>query len=283
MPCATKLSFLSVACTKNFTIKVYLQILFCVYKLPNLRGVRVKFITQITSCRIMPPTRTARTRAGDGNSQTNVYFGAAIFRQLTIVQLQELCRRNGLSALGRRTTLENRLKNADIASAAAPNDQPVNGLLPSTSPPVQQRTNPNAFTEEQITEIKRLVEDSVAAAARDITREAARAPTGVLQSQAPSSQVTPSAQAVSQDAPGGAAMLGPQEQQHPLHALQSLQPNDGSLPSTPCSHGAPFQEIPMNYVKEIQSGEFFTFPSFFPKTCHCMTKRTTSRCHLKIL
>ena len=88
-----------------------------------------------------------------------MYFGAAIFRQLTTAQLQELCRRNGLSALGRRTTLENRLKNAGIASAAAPNDQPVSRQLPSTGLPVQQRANPNAFTEEQITDIKRLVED----------------------------------------------------------------------------------------------------------------------------
>ena len=73
----------------------------------------------------MPPTRTARTRTGEGTLQTNMYFGPAIFRQLTTAQLQELCRRDGLSALGRRTTLENRLKNAGIASAAAPNDQPV--------------------------------------------------------------------------------------------------------------------------------------------------------------
>ena len=61
---------------------------------------------------------------GDGNSWTNMYFGATIFRQLTMAQLQKLCRHNGLSALGRHTTLENRLKNAGVASAAAPNDQP---------------------------------------------------------------------------------------------------------------------------------------------------------------
>ena len=214
----------------------------------------------------MPPTRTARTRTGDGHSQTNMYFGAAIFRQLTTAQLQELCQRNGLSALGRRKTLANRLKTAGIAPAATPNDQPVNRQLPSTGLPVQQRTNPNAFAEEQITEIKRLVQDSVAAAARDIARETARAATGVLQSQAPSSSgLTPSAQVVSQDTSGGAAILGPQEQQQPLQTLQSLQPNDGSLTSTPCRHGAPFQEIPANYVKEIQSGEFFDLSKLLPK------------------
>jgi len=76
-----------------------------------------------------------------------MYFDAAIFQQLTTVQLQELCRHNALSALGRRMTLENRLKTTGIASAATPNDQPVNPQLPSTSLPVQQRVNPNAFTE----------------------------------------------------------------------------------------------------------------------------------------
>ena len=116
----------------------------------------------------MPPTRTPRTRTGDGHSQTNMHFGAAIFRQLTTAQLQELCRRSSLSALGRRKTLKNRLKTGGIAPAATPNDQPVNRQLPSPVLPVQQRANPNAFTEEQITEIKRLVQDSVAAAARDI-------------------------------------------------------------------------------------------------------------------
>ena len=214
----------------------------------------------------MPPTRTARTRPSDGHSQTNMYLSAAVFRQLTTAQLQEISRRNGLSALGRRTTLENRLKAAGVASAAAPNDQPVNRQSPPTGLPVQQRANSNAFTEEQITEIKRLVQDSVAAAARDIAREAVRAATGVLQLQAPSSsQTTPSAQAISQDASGGAAILGPQEQQQPLQALQSLQPNDGSFTSTPCRHGAPFQEIPANYVKEIQSGEFFDLSKLLPK------------------
>ena len=68
---------------------------------------RVKFIT----CpRIMPPTRRARTRTSDGHSQPNMYFGAAIFRQLTTAQLQELCRPIGLSALGRRKPWRTDLK-----------------------------------------------------------------------------------------------------------------------------------------------------------------------------
>ena len=76
--------------------------------------------------------------------------------------------------------------------------------------------------------------------------------------------MTPSAQAVSQNTPGGAAILGPQEQQQLLQALQSLQPKDGSLASTPCRHGALFLEIRAYYVKEIQSGKFFNLSKLLP-------------------
>lgn len=77
----------------------------------------------------MPHTRMARTRTGNGHSQTNMYFCTAIFRQLATAQLQELCRDNCLSALDHGMTLENRLKNTGIALTATPNDQPVNRQL----------------------------------------------------------------------------------------------------------------------------------------------------------
>lgn len=214
----------------------------------------------------MPPARTGRTRTGDENGQTNMSFGTAIFRHLTTAQLQELCRRNGLPANGRRTALENRLKNVGIARVDESNDQTADRHLPSTSPPVQQRVQPAAFTEEQITEIKRLVQDSVTAAARDIAREAALAAIGATQShiQAPSSPAaTPTSQAVTQSIPGSTAFLGSQEQHQ--QAGQSPQPNDGPLSLAPCRQGAPFQEIPANYVKEIQSGEFFDLSKLLPK------------------
>ena len=60
------------------------------------------------------------------------------------------------------------------------------------------------FTEEQIIEIKQLIQDSVTSVARDIAREAARVATGAMQShiQAPPSPVTKSSQAVIQNTRG---------------------------------------------------------------------------------
>lgn len=79
-----QLSFFTVACYKKFATKFYLEILVFLHKLRNLIGLGVKFIT----CRhIMPPTWTGRTNTGDGNAQTNMSFGTAIFRHLTTAQL----------------------------------------------------------------------------------------------------------------------------------------------------------------------------------------------------
>jgi len=82
-------------------------------------------VTFITCRRIIPPKRTTRSSTGDCHSQTNMYFDSAISRQLTTVQLQELCRH--------RTTLKkNKLKTAGIAR---PPHQMIN-LLTDNCPPL---------------------------------------------------------------------------------------------------------------------------------------------------
>lgn len=198
----------------------------------------------------MPPRRTGRTRHGEETVQNNMYVGAAMFRHLTTQQLQELCRRNGLSALGRRTALEKRLKDAGTAVAAQTDDsQPQNHPNQPPNPLNEQRANPAAFTDEQISQISRLVQDSVASAAREIAREAARA-------------ATEASQTMNRSNPGISTTSGSQEQQQ---AGQSLQVNDGLLSTLPCQHAAPFEEIPASYVKDIQSGEFFDLSKLLPK------------------
>ena len=227
-------------------------------KLHNLVGLIAKFITCL---RIMPPIRTGRTRTGDRNAQTNIQVSAAIFRHLTTAQLQELCRSNGLSAQGRRTALEKRLKNAGIAQTANSSEQIADRS--SSTIPVQQRASPAALTEEQISKIKLLVQESVASASRDIAIEAARAAAEDMQSQVPPSLPSPPPQAVIPTNPGGVDILLPQEQQQ--QARQSLQLNDGQPSLVPCRYGAPFQDVPATYVKEIHSGEFFDLSKLLPK------------------
>ncbi|KAL9959643.1 hypothetical protein ACROYT_G032983 [Oculina patagonica] len=95
---------------------------------------------------------------------------------------------------GRCAVLEKRLKDAGIAQTAHSNEQIADRSASTTT--VQQRASPAAFTKEQITEIKRLIQDSVASASRDIAREAACAAAEAMQSQVPSSLPSPSPQAV---------------------------------------------------------------------------------------
>lgn len=88
-------------------------------------------------------------------------------------------------------------------------------LLPHTVAEykILHRDSPAAFTEEQISEIKRLIQDSVAFASRDIAREAACAAAEAMQSQVPSSSPSPSPQVVNSINPGGVDILRPQDQQ----------------------------------------------------------------------
>lgn len=209
----------------------------------------------------MPPIRTGRTRSGDRNAQTNMQVSAAIFRHFTNAQLRELCQSNGLSAQGRRTVLEKRLKDAGIAQTAHSTEQIADRSTSTRT--VQQRASPAAFTEEQISEIKRLIQDSVASASRDIAREAACAAAEAMQSQVPSSSPSPSPQVVNSTNPGGVDILRSQDQQLVGQSLQLI--NDGPLSLTPCRYGAPFQDVPASYVKEIHSGEFFDLSKLLPK------------------
>ena len=147
-----------------------------------------------------------------------------------------------------------RLKDAGIAQTAHSTDQ-IADRSPSTRT-VQQRASPAAFTEEQISEIKRLIQDSVASASRDEAAEA-------MQSQVPSSSPSPSPQVVNSTNPGGVDILRPQDQQLVGKSLQLI--NDGPLSLAPCRYGAPFQDVPVSYVKEIHSGEFFDLSKLLPK------------------
>ncbi|KAL9967167.1 hypothetical protein ACROYT_G025343 [Oculina patagonica] len=136
---------------------------------------------------------------------------------------------------------------------------PLNKSLIEATITVQQRTSSAEFTEEQISEIKRLVQDAVASASRDIARGAARVDAQAMQSQVPSSLPSPSHQAVCDSNPGGVHILRPQEQQK--QAGQRLYLNDGPHLLAPCRYRAPFQDVPASYVKEILSGEFFFYLS----------------------
>ena len=104
-------------------------------------------------------------------------------------------------------------------------------------------------TEGQLNSLRRLVHESVAAAARVIANEAATAAVQALQSASPTTTRT-------------------------LAAISDITPTDQDNPET-CLHASPCQDIPASYVQDIHSGVFFELTKLLPKD----PSQTVSRCH----
>ena len=201
----------------------------------------------------MPATRIRRSHVAARNNVTAIQLNPAIFGSLTAAQLQELCRQNGLPATGRRPALQKRLQDAGIAQNVEPQQQnpsEVTDGQSSSNNGDQRPVIPDQFTAEQMSQIKRLIQDSVATATREIASEAARAAVSAMQAQAPALP-TPAANLPD---------IFPPQQQPPVAEQTQQTANPAS-----CHNGAPFQDIPGNYVKEIQSGEFFELNKLLPK------------------
>ena len=109
---------------------------------------------------------------------------------------------------------------------------------------VNTNANNSTFSEGQLNTIPQLVQDSVAAASREIAHEAPLAAVQVLQ---PSSSQTAS----------NSNCVTP--------AIETVTPQQRASPSDICQHAAPFQDIPAQYVKDIQFGEFFELSKLLPK------------------
>ena len=107
---------------------------------------------------------------------------------LTVPELRNLCREKELNSMGNRNTLTNRLRACSVI-IPAPNDerkqnQPVQGDENSKGPPPRhnREANDNNFTERQLNSVRRMIQESVATASRDIAAEAAMATVKALQS-----------------------------------------------------------------------------------------------------
>ncbi|XP_068689791.1 uncharacterized protein [Montipora foliosa] len=173
----------------------------------------------------MPPLRR-RSRVQD----TNVGTEAALLNGYSVQQLRNLCRQKKIASTGNKATLLNRLRGS---VPVLPQDHVVN-----------TNANDSTFSEGQLNTIRQLVQESVAAASREIANEAALAAVQVLQ---PSSSQTAS----------NSNCVTP--------AIETLTPQQTASPLDICQHAAPFQDIPAQYVKDIQSGEFFELSKLLPK------------------
>ena len=208
---------------------------------------------------IMPPRRSRpRTAAGSLQLQT------AVLQALSLPQLREICQTNGLSATGTRATLTKRLKDAGIAlenERGEQIDRQNNPSPPTADPPAQER--PQSFSNEQMATIKRLVQEAVSDAATGIASEAAKAAVNAMKAQqsppfAPADAILPTKQHQQQQ-----QVLG-----SPLPSQETRETVPGpslGIAASSLQNGAPFQDIPSAYVKEIQTGEFFDLSKLLPK------------------
>ena len=198
----------------------------------------------------MPPLRR-RSRVQD----RNVVADAALLNGYSVQQLRNLCRQKKIASTGNKATLLNRLRgpgpqvtasNVNVrANLRAPNLPAYEGADPQDHV-ANASANDITFSEGQLNTIRQLVQESVAAASREIANEAALAAVQVLQ---PSSSQTASQTASNRVTP----------------AIEPVAPQQTASLSDVCQHAAPFQDIPAQYVKDIQSGEFFELSKLLPK------------------
>ena len=227
----------------------------------------------------MPPRRSRpRTAAGSLQLQT------AVLQALSLPQLREICQTNGLSATGTRATLTKRLKDAGIAlenERGEQIDRQNNPSPPTADPPAQER--PQSFSNEQMATIKRLVQEAVSDAATGIASEAAKAAVNAMKAQqsppfAPADAILPTQQHQQQQ-----QVLG-----SPLPSQETRETVPGpslGIAASSLQNGAPFQDIPSAYVKEIQTdGPFSTAgplcrPRALSNTQSCLGNLTTDVNH----
>ena len=110
----------------------------------------------------------------------------------------------------------------------------------SKAPPPRHNSeaNDNNFTERQLNSVRRMIQESVAIASRDIATEAAMATVQALRSTNPATNgISPTSRGIT-----------PQNNEEQLEV---------------CLNASPFQEIPASYVKDLQSGEFFNRQSCY--------------------
>ena len=133
----------------------------------------------------MPPLRR-RSRVQD----RNVVADAALLNGYSVQQLRNLCRQKKIASTGNKATLLNRLRGPGPQVTASnvnvrrnlrePNLPAYEGGDPQDHV-VNASANDITFSEGQLNTIRQLVQESVAAASREIANEAALAAVQVLQ------------------------------------------------------------------------------------------------------
>ena len=132
------------------------------------------------STKTMPPTRRAR-------AQNHAAIDPAVLNALTVAELRNLCRERKIPFTGNRNSLLNQLRDSGSVPPALNDErtqnQPVRGGHNSNATPARQdhEANDSNFTEGQLSRRRRLIQESIANASREIASEAAMAAVQALQ------------------------------------------------------------------------------------------------------
>ena len=190
------------------------------------------------------------------------YMDPAVFGTLSIADLHSLCVRRGITSTGTRKTLECWLRGLTLPSLGQHIAGSATQLGPNITNNDEAAPRPD-FTEGQMQAIRQLIKDTV-------NSPAGKKQTNLAAVNAFQAQVSSSVSLPAQRPPS----LGPDTettQQPP-----SFTPDkENATCVAGVSFALPFQDIPAQYIKEIQSGEVFNYPSFYLKTCCCTTKGIT--------
>ena len=180
----------------------------------------------------MPPARTRKCRH---NNQANSSQPPSTADN--IASLRRQCADKGLPTHGRKNALVARLQNHAVENAN----------LNSTLPPAELSSA--LLTEPQLAQIQSIVQRTVEQSVSEIASNAARA---AVQAMANSSPNTSNNITVDQDEATEIAATTSSSSTSTNAVLLGSSPASNSVP-----YGNGFHEVPAQYVKQIQSGEFF--------------------------
>ena len=185
----------------------------------------------------MPPrTHPSRSTFRQG-SQPNI--DPTLFGALSIADFRSLCLQHRIPSTVVRKTLERWLRDLNTKSRCVENIHE-----PAAQPGLQNNNETAAqrqdFTDDKMRTIQQFIKDTVQQSSQEIATEEVKAAVTAFQ------------------ASSIASFLAPQ----PVSLVLGT---ESATSTAAVSFASPFQDIPAQYIKEIQSGEFFNLSKLLPK------------------
>jgi len=164
-----------------------------------------------------------------------MYIDPAAFGALSIANVRSLCVQHGIQSTGVRKTLGRRLRELNNPPPTQQNINEHESAAANNDETAARRQERPEFTDGQMRTIQQLIADTVKQSAREIATEAAWAAVNASWSLLP---------------------------QRPASLVPGTEPDTNTAS---VSFASPFQGIPGQYIKDIQSGEFFDLSQLLPK------------------